>query len=134
MNIKDGSISKKGTFDTHDSLDEKIYRLRSMVMKLTADDDDQNKQLKQKIYQSKRRGETRNFYDQSYGLRNYQNRYGSNSGDMRISFSGRIQYGQNRDRPRYNQNYRGDFRRKFLIKSKLQRSNVYRWIQKKLQK
>ena len=36
----------------------------------------------------------------------------ANSGDRRISFSGRIQYGQNsRDRPRNNQNYRGDFRR-----------------------
>ena len=33
----------------------------------------------------------------------------SNSGDRRISFSGRMQYGQNyRDSPRYNQNYRND--------------------------
>ena len=43
---------------------------------------------------------------------NYQNRYRSDSGDRRISFSGRIQCGQNyRDRPRYAQNYRNDFRR-----------------------
>ena len=35
----------------------------------------------------------------------------SNSGDRKILFSGRIQYGQNnRDRPRYSQNCRGHFR------------------------
>ena len=37
-----------------------------------------------------------NFYDKNYGQRNYQNRYRSNSGDRRILFSGRIQYGQNK--------------------------------------
>ena len=41
----------------------------------------------------------RNFYNHNYDRRN---RYRSNSGDRRISFSGRIQYGQNyRDRPKY---------------------------------
>ena len=35
MNIKDGYISKKVTFDTQDSLDEKIDRLMSMMNKLT---------------------------------------------------------------------------------------------------
>ena len=49
----------------------------------------------------------RNFYDRC----NYQNRYRSNSGDERIQFSSRIQYGQNyRCRPRYEQSYRNDFR------------------------
>ena len=105
-------ISKKVTFDMQDSLDKKIDRLTSMMGKLTAQDDDQSKQFKPIIYQGKRRGHTRNFYDQSYGQRNYKIRYRSNSGDRRILLSGRIQYGQNnRDRPRYNQNYRGDFRR-----------------------
>ena len=61
MNIKGGYISKKVTFDTQDSSDEKIYRLTSMISKLTAEDDDQTKQFKQKIYQSKRRGQRRNF-------------------------------------------------------------------------
>ena len=56
MNIKDGYNSKKVTFDTQDSLDEKIDRLTSMMRKLTAQDDDQTKQFKPKIYQSKRRG------------------------------------------------------------------------------
>ena len=53
MNIKDGCISKKVTFDTQDSLDEKIDRLMSMMGKLTSQDDDQNKQFKPNIYQSK---------------------------------------------------------------------------------
>ena len=40
----------------------------------------------------------------------------SNSEDRRISFSGRIQYVQNyRDIPRYNQNYRNDFRRENVM-------------------
>ena len=95
MNIKDGYISKKVTFDTHDSLGEKIDRLTSMMNKLTAQDDNQNKQFKPKIYQSKQRGQTRSFYDQNYDQRNYQNRYRSNSADKRISLSVRIQYGQN---------------------------------------
>ena len=36
MNIKDRYISKKVTFDTQDSLDEKIDKLSSMMSKLTA--------------------------------------------------------------------------------------------------
>ena len=47
--------------------------------------------MKPKIHQYKRRGQTRNFYDRC----NNQNRYRLNSGDRRIQFSGRIQYGQN---------------------------------------
>ena len=46
MNIKDGYISKKATFDTKDSLDEKIDRLTAMMSKLTAQDDNQNEQFK----------------------------------------------------------------------------------------
>ena len=62
MNKKDGYFGKKITFDTQNSLDEKIDRLMSMMSKLTTQDDDQNKQIKPKIYQSKRR-QMRNFYD-----------------------------------------------------------------------
>ena len=51
MNIKDGYISKKVTFDTQDSLYEKIDRLTSLMSKLTAQDGNQNKQFKPKIYQ-----------------------------------------------------------------------------------
>ena len=46
MYIKDRYISNKVTFDTKDSLNEKIDRLTSMMSKLTAQDDNQNKQFK----------------------------------------------------------------------------------------
>ena len=59
MNIKDGYISKKVTFYTQDGLEEKIDRLTSMISKLTAQDDNQTKTFKSKIYQGKRRGHTR---------------------------------------------------------------------------
>ena len=137
MNIKDGYISKEVTFNTQDSLDEKLDRLMSMKGKLTVQDIDQTKQFKPKIYQSKRREQTRNFYDENYGQRNY-NRYRSNSGDKRILFSGRIQYGQNnRDIPRCNQNYRGNFRggkfRGNWQSNQNYRNEHYRgWIQNKL--
>ena len=62
MSIKDGCVSKKVTFNTHDSLEEKIDRLMSMMSKLTTQDDEQSKQLTHKIFQSMRRGQTRNFY------------------------------------------------------------------------
>ena len=53
MNIKDLYGSKKVTFDMQDSLDEKIDRLLSMMRKLTTQDDNQNKQFKPKLYESK---------------------------------------------------------------------------------
>ena len=43
MNIKDGYISKKITFDKQDGLDEKIDRLMSMMSKRTVQGDDQTK-------------------------------------------------------------------------------------------
>ena len=109
MNIRDGYISEKVTFDTQGGLEEKI----SMMSKLATQEESQNKQFKPKMYQSKRTGQTRNIYNRcSYDPRNYQNRYRSNSGDRRISFSGRIQHGQNyRDNLRCNHNYKNDFRR-----------------------
>ena len=61
MNIKDGYISKKVTFDTQDGLEEKIDRLMSMMNKLTAQDDDPVKQFKPKIYQSKREDRQETF-------------------------------------------------------------------------
>ena len=79
-----------------------------MMSKLTGQDNNQNKQFKPKIYQGKRRGQTRNYCDQG----NYQNRYRSNSGDRIMSFWVRARYGQNyRGRLQYVDNYRNDFRR-----------------------
>ena len=96
MDIKDGFVNKKVTIDTQDHLEEKIEGHMSMMSKLTTQDDNPVKPFKPKIYQSKRRGQTRKTYNRChYGQRNYQNRYRPNSGDRRISFSSRIQYGQN---------------------------------------
>ena len=86
MSIKDSYNNKKDTFDTQDRLEDKIDRLTVMVSKLATNEEGVNKQFKPKIYQNKRRGQTRNFYDRC----NYQNRYRLNSGDRRIPFSGRI--------------------------------------------
>ena len=80
MGIKDGYNSKKITFDTQDVLDDKIDKFTSMMRKLTAQDNNQNKQFKPKIYQSRWRGQSRNYYDQNnYDQRNFQNRYRSNN-------------------------------------------------------
>ena len=92
MSIKDWYIRKEVTFGTQDGLEEKIDRLTSRMSKLTAQDDDQIKQFKPKIYHSKRRGQTRDICDRhNYSQRNDQNRYRPNSGDGRILLSGRIQ-------------------------------------------
>ena len=50
----------------------------------------------------------RHYYDQG----KYQNRFGSNSGDRRMSYRGRAQCRQNyRGRLQYDHNYRSDLRR-----------------------
>ena len=87
-----------------------------MMSKLTAQGNKQNKQFKPIIYQGKRRGQMRNHYNKG----NYQNRYRSNSGDRRMSFRVRAQYGQNyRGRLQYVDNYRNNFRRGNLGKHKI---------------
>ena len=86
MNITDWYNSKKVvTFDTQDRLDGKVDRFMSMMSKLTAQGNNQNKQFKPKIYQGKKRGQTKNYYDPG----NYQNRYRFGSGDRRMSFRDR---------------------------------------------
>ena len=108
MSIKDGCNSKKVIFDMHDSLDDKIDKVISMMNKLTAQDNNQKKQFKPKINQGRRRGQSRYNYDQG----TYQNRYRSNSGDRRTSFRGGGQYRQNyRGGPHYVNNDWNDFRR-----------------------
>ena len=71
MSIKDGYNNKKVTFDTQDRLEDKIDRLTVMMSKLAVSEEGVNKPFKPMIHQSKRRGQTRNFYDRC----NYQNRY-----------------------------------------------------------
>ena len=68
MSIKDSYNNKKVTFNTQDRLEDTIDRLMVMMNKLAANNKGTNKQFKPKIYQSKRRCQTRNFYDRN----NYQ--------------------------------------------------------------
>ena len=57
MNIKDGSSSNNVvTYDMQDRLHDEIDMLTSMISKLTAQGNIQNKQFKPKICQSKKRG------------------------------------------------------------------------------
>ena len=61
MTIRDGYNSKKVViFYTQDRIDDKIDTLTSMMSKLAAQGNNQNKQFKPNIYQGKRRGQTRN--------------------------------------------------------------------------
>ena len=92
---KDGYNSKRVTFDMQDSLDEKIGKPTSMMNIFTAQDNNQNKQLKPKICQGRGREKSRNNYPDH---NNYQNRYISNSRDRRTSFRGRGQDRQNKGR------------------------------------
>ena len=113
MNIKDSYNNKKVTFNTQDGLEDKTDILRVMMSQLTNKNEGLNKQFKPKISQGRRRAQSREIYDRHiYGQRGYQDRYRSNSGDRRIQFSGRVQYGQNYGgRPKYEQNYRNNYRR-----------------------
>ena len=78
-------------------------------------------------YIKARKEDRKGFSDRyNYDQRNYQNMFRSDSRDRRISFSGRIQSGQNyRNRPMYEQNYRNDFRRG-NIRGNLRKNQNYR--------
>ena len=76
-----------------DSLDDNIDRLTSMMRKLTAQDDNQNKQFLSLRY-IKAYGENNqdiSMIKNNYDQRNCQNRYWSNSRDRRTSNRGRGQ-------------------------------------------
>ena len=71
MNVGDRYKGKEVvTLGMQDGLDDRIDKLTSIMSKLTAQCSNQNKPFKHKFYQSKRRGHTRNYYDQG----NNQNR------------------------------------------------------------
>ena len=63
ISMTDEYNSKRVTYDMQNNLDDKIDKLPSMTSTLIAQDNDQNKQFKLKIYQSKQRGLSRNFYN-----------------------------------------------------------------------
>ena len=94
MSMNDDYANKKVTFDTQDSLEEKIDRLTTIMTKLMTQDKRQDKQFKPKIYQDKRRGQMGNFYDKcNYAQRNYQNRFRPDCRGRRISFMTCVQHG-----------------------------------------
>ena len=98
------------------------------MSKLIAQDNNQNKQFKPKIYQISWRGQLRNYYDwNNSGQSNYQNRDRSKSGDRKTSFRCSGQYRQNyRGRPWYVNNYRNDFRRDNFRETQNNRSQTFR--------
>ena len=57
------SYNKKATFDTPDRLEDKIDKLTAMMGKLAARGNETNRQFKPQVYQSRRRGQSRKFYD-----------------------------------------------------------------------
>ena len=123
MSGKDSYDNKRVTNDIQEGLEDKVDRLTVMKSKLATNEEGTNKQFKPKIYQSKSRGQMRNFYDRH----NYQNRYRSNIIDRRLQCSGRIQYGQNyRGRLRYGQSFENDNgRRNFRGNARMyQRQNL----------
>ena len=62
MSVRD-SYNKKVTFNTQDRLENKIDKLTAMTGKLAARDSKVNRPFKPQVYQSKWRGQGRNFYD-----------------------------------------------------------------------
>ena len=79
MSIKDNH-NKRVTFDTWDRLEDKIHRLTVMMGQLAARDNESTRQFKLQIYQGRRRGLNREFYDRcNYNQWDYQNRYRSDS-------------------------------------------------------
>ena len=119
MNIQDCyNNGKKVTFDMQDRLDDKIDKLTSMMNKLTAWGNNEYKKFKPKIYQ-RRRGQSRNYYDQD----KYQSRYTLSSGYRR----GRGQYGQNyKGRQQYIHNYENYYKETILEKQKIYRGQNFR--------
>ena len=102
MNIRDGT-DRKVLFNARDELGDKIDKLTVMMGRLAAKDSNDKRPFKPQIYKS------RDSYPQgpnwTYNQRNYQNR--SRLGNRSDSRS-RGHYGQGSNRPRFQQNYRGN--------------------------
>ena len=66
MNIQDGYNSGKNIvlFDTQDRLEDMLDKITSVRSKLPAQGDSQNRPFKPKMYQEKRKGQTRNYCNQ----------------------------------------------------------------------
>ena len=99
MSIREG-VNRKVSFDTKDNLESKIDKLTVMLGTLAAKDNNEKKSFKPQIYQCRGRGQNR-----GYSQQNYQNRIGLSS---RSNSRDRGHYGQDRGRPIFEQNYRGN--------------------------
>ena len=64
IKVRDGCHTTKAViFNMQDRLDDKIDKVTSMMRKLTAQGNKQDKQFKPKINQGKKRGHMKNYYD-----------------------------------------------------------------------
>ena len=100
MNIRDGT-ERKVLFNARDELGDKIDKLTAMMVRLAAKDSNDKRPFKPQIYKS--RGSYPQGQNRTYNQRNYQNRSRLGS---RSNSRNRQQYGNNR--PRFQQNYRGN--------------------------
>ena len=100
MNIRDGT-ERKVSFNARDELGDKIDKLTAMMGRLAVKDSNDKRPFKPQIYKS--RGSYPQGPNRTYNQRNYQNRSGLGS---RFDSRNREQYGNNR--PRFQQNYRGN--------------------------
>ena len=99
MSIREGA-NRKVSFDTRDELGDKIDKLTVMLGRLAAKDNSEKETI-QASNIPKQRKRTKRGYSQ----RNYQNRNRLNN---RSSSRDRGQFRQDRGRPRFEQNYRGN--------------------------
>ena len=99
MSIREGA-NRKVSFDTRDRLEDKIDKLTVMLGRLAAKDNSKKRPFKPLINQNGGRGQNR-----GYSQRNYQNRNRLNN---RSSSRDRGQFTEDRGRPRFEQNYRGN--------------------------
>ena len=96
MSIR-GGINRKISFDTRDEFEDKIDKLTVMLDRLAAKDNNKKEPFKPQIYQGRGRRQNRGF-----SQRNYQD------GNWSHNRSRSRDRGQFRDRPRFEQNYRGN--------------------------
>ena len=100
MNIRDGT-EMKVLFNARDELGDKIDKLTAMMGRLAAKDNNDKRPFKPQIYKS--RGSYPQDPNRTYNQRNCRNRSRLGS---RSDSRNRRQYGNNR--PRFQQNYRGN--------------------------
>ena len=102
MSIRE-ETGRRVLFDTREELGDKIDKLMAMIGKLAAEDSYKNRPFKPQIHKS--RGPLPPGQNRGYNQRNYQNR---NRSDNRSNIRDRRQFRQDRGRPRFEQNYRGN--------------------------